>query len=49
MIVYHEDKSRGGGTVRTVSCPFCAESIDGNLPHHLRTVCDATQRDRGRS
>jgi hypothetical protein len=49
MIEYHEDQGRGGGAVRTVACPFCGTRIDGNLPHHLRVACEATQAARGRS
>jgi len=45
MIEYHEDKSRGGGTVRTLSCPFYGASIGGrhgtDLPYHLRSECEA--------
>jgi len=45
MIEYHEDLSRGGGTVRTIACPFCGEAIGGrtgsDLPHHLQSQCDA--------
>jgi len=44
MIEYHKDLSRGGGTVRTVACPFCGAAIGGrtgsDLPHHLRSDCD---------
>jgi len=32
MIEYHEDLSRGGGTVRTVACPFCGVDLRGREP-----------------
>jgi len=48
-MIEHRRSPGNGQRVITVACPFCGESIDGNLPHHLQSVCEATQRDRGGS
>ena len=45
-MIEHRRSPGNGQRVVTVACPFCDAMIDGNLPHHLRSECSATQRQQ---